>query len=111
MAVTELAIEPQVYTHGDVSPEIRDYARAKVLAALHHAPAPVLRLRVTLHATAPGHRADVQADVNGVGVHAHAVAETMQEAIDVLQERLRSQLRHMRRRPAQVTSSARYTSA
>jgi ribosome-associated translation inhibitor RaiA len=101
MTVTDLVLDPQVYLHGDVTPEAEEYARRKVLAALQHAPAPVLRIRLTLDATATGDRVDVQVDVNGTGVHVHAVGETMPEAIDLLQERLRSRLRHMRRRPAQ----------
>jgi ribosome-associated translation inhibitor RaiA len=101
MTVTDLVLEPQVYIHGEVTPEVESYARRKVLAALQHAPAPVLRIRLTLDATAHGDRIDVQVDVNGAGVHAHAVGETMPEAVDLLQERLRSQLRHLRRRPAQ----------
>jgi ribosomal subunit interface protein len=101
MTVTDLVIEPQVHTHGDVTPEAARYASEKVMAALRHAPAQVLHLRVTLDAAPSGDRVDVQVDVNGVGMHAHAVGETMQEATDLLQERLRSQLRHLRRRPAQ----------
>ncbi|MEU4422985.1 HPF/RaiA family ribosome-associated protein [Actinoplanes sp. NPDC024001] len=101
MTVSDLVIEPQVHTHGDVTPEAEDYAREKVISALHHAPAPLLRIRLNLDAAAPGPRIDVHADVNGVGIHVHAVGETMQEATDLLQERLRSRLRHMRRRPAQ----------
>jgi ribosomal subunit interface protein len=101
MTVTDLVIMPQVHTHGTVTPDATEYATAKVTAALHHAPAPVLRVRLTLDAAAPGDRVDVHVDVNGVGVHAHAVGETMQEATDLVQERLRSQLRHLRRRSAQ----------
>jgi ribosome-associated translation inhibitor RaiA len=101
MTVSDLVIEPQVRTHGGVTPEAREYAREKVTAAVQHAPEPVLRVRLTLEAAASGDRVDVQADVNGVGVHVHAVGSTMQEAIDIVQERLRSRLRHLRRRPAQ----------
>ncbi|MFD1367723.1 HPF/RaiA family ribosome-associated protein [Actinoplanes sichuanensis] len=101
MTVTDLVLDPQVHIHGTVSREVAGYARQKVLAALHHAPAPVLRIRLTLDSAAPGDRVDVQVDVNGAGVHVHAVGETMTEAVDLLQERLRSRLRHMRRRPAQ----------
>lgn len=102
MTVTDLAVGPQVYTHGHVTPEAEEYARAKVLTALQHAPAPVLRIRLTLDGTAYGDRVDVQVDVNGTGIHVHAVGETMQEATDLLQERLRSRLRHLRRRPRQA---------
>jgi hypothetical protein len=34
-------------------------------------------------------------------VHVHAVGTTLHEAIDAVQERLRSRLRRIRRRPAQ----------
>jgi ribosome-associated translation inhibitor RaiA len=92
---------PQVHTHGHVTPEATAYAVQKLQAALHHAPAPVLRSWLTLDAAAPGDRVEAHVDVNGVGVHVHAVGETLQEATDAMQERLRSRLRRIRRRPAQ----------
>jgi ribosome-associated translation inhibitor RaiA len=61
----------------------------------------VLRSWLTLDAAAPGDRVEAHVDVNGVGVHVHAVGETLQEATDAMQERLRSRLRRIRRRPAQ----------
>jgi len=92
---------PQVHTHGEVTPEATDYAVQKLQAALHHAPAPVLRSWLTLDAAAPGDRVEAHVDVDGVGVHVHAVGETLQEATDAMQERLRSRLRRIRRRPTQ----------
>jgi ribosome-associated translation inhibitor RaiA len=92
---------PQVHTHGNVTPEATAYAVQKLRAALHHAPAPVLRSWLTLDTAAPGDRVEAHVDVNGVGVHVHAVGETLQEATDAMQERLRSRLRRIRRRPAQ----------
>jgi ribosome-associated translation inhibitor RaiA len=94
-------IRPQVHTHGDVPPEAAAYAVRKLEAALHHAPAPVLRSWLTLDAAAPGDRVEAHVDVNGTGVHVHAVGATLQEATDAMQERLRSRLRRIRRRPAQ----------
>lgn len=94
-------LHPQVHTHGDVPADAREYALTKVEAALHHAPGRVLRTSLTLDAAAPGDRVDAHVDVDGVGVHVHAVGQTLQEATDLMQERLRSRLRRIRRRPAQ----------
>jgi ribosome-associated translation inhibitor RaiA len=94
-------LHPQVHTHGDVPADARAYAVAKVEAALHHAPGPVLRTSLTLDSAAPGDRVDAHVDVDGVGVHVHAVGETLQEATDLMQERLRSRLRRIRRHPTQ----------
>jgi ribosome-associated translation inhibitor RaiA len=101
MTRIEQVISPQVHTHGEVAPEAAAYAVTKLEAALHHAPAPVLRTSLTLDAAAPGDRVDAHVDVNGVGLHVHAVGETLQEATDLMQERLRSRLRRIRRRPQQ----------
>jgi ribosome-associated translation inhibitor RaiA len=101
MTRIDQAVQPQVHTHGEVAGEATEYAVRKVVAALHHAPAPVLRCRIDLDAAAPGDRVDAHLDLNGVGIHVHAVGSTLLEAIDVMQERLRSRLRHLRRRPAQ----------
>ncbi|MEV6348059.1 HPF/RaiA family ribosome-associated protein [Actinoplanes sp. NPDC051851] len=94
-------VHPQVHTHGDVSREATAYAVGKLEAALHHAPAPVIRTSLTLDSASYGDRVDAHVDVNGVGVHVHAVGETLQEATDLMQERLRSRLRRIRRRPHQ----------
>jgi ribosome-associated translation inhibitor RaiA len=98
MTSIEHVISPQVHTHGRVGPEAREYAVSKLTAALHHAPGPVLRTSLTLDAAAPGARVDAHVDVNGVGVHVHAVGATLQEATDLMQERLRSRLRRIRSR-------------
>ena len=105
MTRIDQVIHHQVHTHGDVGAEATTYAVDKLEAALHHAPAPVLRTSLTLDAAAPGDRVDAHVDVNGVGVHVHAVGETLQEATDLMQERLRSRLRRIRRRPQPGTSS------
>jgi ribosome-associated translation inhibitor RaiA len=101
MDLNEPAVGPQVHTHGNVKPEATTYAVDKLLAALHHAQGRVLRTSLTLDAAAPGDRVDAHVDVNGVGVHVHAVGATLQEATDLMQDRLRSRLRRIRRRPAQ----------
>jgi ribosome-associated translation inhibitor RaiA len=102
-------LHPQVHIHGDVPAEARAYAVTKVEAALHHAPGTVLRTSLTLDSAAPGDRVDAHVDVDGVGVHVHAVGETLQEATDLMQERLRSRLRRIRRRPAQGPRPPRLT--
>ncbi|MEV4347513.1 hypothetical protein AB0J83_23925 [Actinoplanes sp. NPDC049596] len=101
MTRTEQVISPQVHTHGEVGPEAAAYAVGKLTAALHHAPGPVLRSSLTIDSAAPGDRVDAHVDVNGVGLHVHAIGETLQEATDLMQERLRSRLRRIRRRPQQ----------
>lgn len=101
MTRIDQVINPQVHTHGTVPPEAAAYAVEKLEAALHHAPGTVLRTSLSLDSAAPGDRVDAHVDVNGVGVHVHAVGQTMQEATDAMQERLRSRLRRIRRRPTQ----------
>ncbi|GIM90913.1 HPF/RaiA family ribosome-associated protein [Paractinoplanes toevensis] len=100
MERVEQVINPQVHTHGEVPADATDYAVGKLTAALHHAPAPILRAELTLDSHAPGDRVDAHVDVNGAGVHVHAVGETFQEATDLMQDRLRSRLRRIRRHPA-----------
>lgn len=101
MTRIEQVVNPQVHTHGEVGPEATAYAVGKLTAALHHAPGPILRASLTLDSAAPGDRIDAHVDVNGAGVHVHAFGETLQEATDLMQERLRSRLHHLRRRPDQ----------
>jgi len=91
---------PTVRTHGLVDEATRAYAVRKLEAALHHAPAPVLRSWLVLDAAAPGDRVDAHVDVNGVPVHVHAVGMGLQEATDLMQQKLRSCLRRIRRRAA-----------
>ena len=98
MTRVDQLISPQVYTHGEVDPDATAYAVGKLEAALHHAPGPVLRTSLTLDTAAPGDRVDAHVDVNGIGLHVHAVGATLQEATDLMQERLRSRLRRIRRR-------------
>jgi ribosome-associated translation inhibitor RaiA len=97
MTRIDQVISPQVHSHGQVGRWVRDYAVDKLAAALQHAPGEVIRTSLTLDAAAPGNRVDAHVNVNGVGVHVHAVGESMQEAVDLLQERLRSRLHRLRR--------------
>jgi ribosome-associated translation inhibitor RaiA len=45
-------------------------------------------------------------NISGIHVHVHAVGETLQEATDIMQERLRSRLRRIRRRHGHDTPIA-----
>jgi len=101
MTRSDQVIHPQVHTHGKVDPDAMAYAVGKLEAALQHAPGPVLRTSLSLDAAAPGDRVDAHVDVNGVGLHVHAVGESLPEATDLMQDRLRSRLRRIRRRPQQ----------
>jgi ribosome-associated translation inhibitor RaiA len=94
-------ITSRVHVHGAVSGDARDYAVTKLEAALRHAPRRIVSSRLTIDAAAPGNRVDAHVNVNGVHVHVHAVGDTLTEATDRMQQRLRSCLRHIRRRPAQ----------
>ncbi|MEU4421561.1 HPF/RaiA family ribosome-associated protein [Actinoplanes sp. NPDC024001] len=98
MTRVDRVISPQMYIHGEVDADATAYAVEKLEAALHHAPGTVLRMSLTLDSAAPGQRVDAHVDVGGVGVHVHAVGATMQEATDLMQERLRSRLRRIRHR-------------
>jgi ribosome-associated translation inhibitor RaiA len=107
MTLIEPVLNPQVHTHGEVPPEARAYAVEKLEAALHHAPAPVIHLSLILDADAPGDRVDVHVDVNGAALHVHAFGATQQEAADLMEERLRSRLRRIRRHPGGSRASLR----
>lgn len=92
---------PRIHTRGPVDEMACSYAVEKLAAALHHAPAPVLQSWLTVDAEAPGNRVDAHVDVNGVPVHVHASGVTLQEATDLMQQKLRSRLRRLRRHPDQ----------
>ena len=94
-------ITSHVHVHGAVSRGARAYAVSKLEAALQHAPRRIVSSRLTIDAAAPGNRVDAHVNVNGVHLHVHAVGATLNEATDLMQHRLRSRLRHIRRRPAQ----------
>jgi ribosome-associated translation inhibitor RaiA len=94
-------ITSHVHVHGAVPGAARAYAMAKLEAALRHAPRRIVSSRLTIDAAAPGNRIDAHVNVNGVHVHVHAAGATLTEATDLMQQRLRSRLQHIRRRPAQ----------
>jgi hypothetical protein len=48
MAIAPQPFTPQLYLDGPVPSEAIQYAVTKVETALHHAPAPVLHVRLTL---------------------------------------------------------------
>ncbi|MFI8458032.1 hypothetical protein [Kitasatospora sp. NPDC085464] len=76
---TPIAPDIRVETRGEVSLAAPDYARAKLLAVVErqHEPAVV--------------------DLNGRPVRAHVAAATMQEAVDLLQDRLTARLARVHR--------------
>lgn len=95
------AFTPQVRLDGPVRSDAVEYAVAKVEAALHHAPAPVLRVRLTLcepDRVKPTNHSRVQVDVdlNGTHVGAHADGASLHEAVDLMQDKLRARLARAR---------------
>jgi ribosome-associated translation inhibitor RaiA len=101
MTPVHCGITSPVHVHGVVSRRARAYAVAKLETALQHATRRILSSRLTIEAAAPENRVNAHVNVNGVHVHVHAVGSTLTEATDVMQERLRSRFRLIRRRPAQ----------
>src|SRR3712207_1049206 len=96
MPQLENVVVPEVRTHGRVPSAMSAYAVDKTVVALHHAARPVLFVRLNLDSVPTGNRADAHVDVNGTVLHVHGNGETLQEAIDIMQERLRSGLRRLR---------------
>ncbi|MFE0459032.1 HPF/RaiA family ribosome-associated protein [Kitasatospora sp. NPDC058965] len=95
------ATEVLVETRGEVTSAAPDYARAKMLAVLGRLDEPVLAARVKLtqeanHAMAKPSLAQAVVDLNGRPVRAHVAAATMQEAVDLLQDRLNSRIARLR---------------
>ncbi len=92
-----MAVEPQdiaVTTRGEVTDSAATYAAEKVGRVLELAPMPVLRARVELHqhpnpSLERPSLAKAGVDVNGQLVRAKATAVTMEEAIDLVEARLR----------------------
>ena len=89
-----------VAVHGKVSSGVNAYARRKVEQTAKLAPGPVLSARVTFD-RAPNPAVErpalVQAtlDVNGRLVSATAAGRRFEEAIDLLEARLRHRLEHL----------------
>ncbi|MGW6686861.1 hypothetical protein [Streptomyces sp. NPDC054961] len=87
-------IDVLVNKRGPVPEGASEYVRAKMLAAIAHVGPPVLavRAKLTQAADPPASRpaiAQAVVDVNGHPVRAHCAADTMFEAVDLLQERPR----------------------
>jgi ribosome-associated translation inhibitor RaiA len=57
----------------------------------------VLEVQLLLESMSSGDWAVAHVDADGVTLHAHAMAPSVREAVDLMQERLHSQLRHLRR--------------
>ncbi|MFJ7910695.1 HPF/RaiA family ribosome-associated protein [Kitasatospora sp. NPDC096204] len=90
-----------VTTRGEVALAAPDYARTKLLAVLERLDEPVLSVRVRLtqepnHAVARPSTAQATIDLNGRPVRAHVAAATMQEAVDLLQDRLNARIARVR---------------
>jgi hypothetical protein len=94
-------LQVQVVTkHGEVAPDMQAYARHKIGQLAKRAPGPVLLARVKLE-RAPDPALDRPAwaqgmlDVNGRLVRAQVAARQLDEAIDLLEARLRDGLEHL----------------
>ncbi|MQS17098.1 HPF/RaiA family ribosome-associated protein [Streptomyces kaniharaensis] len=95
------ATDVLVATRGEVSLAAPEYARTKLLAVLERLDEPVLTARVKLtqeanHAVARPSIAQATLDLNGRRVRAHVAATTMQEAVDLLQDRLNARIARLR---------------
>ncbi|MFG2910408.1 HPF/RaiA family ribosome-associated protein [Kitasatospora sp. NPDC048286] len=95
------AADVLVTTRGEVSLAAPEYARTKLLAVLERLDEPVLSARVRLtqepnHAVAKPSTAQATLDLNGRPVRAHVAAATVQEAIDLLQDRLNARIARVR---------------
>lgn len=95
-----MATNLQIAIRGDVGAKAKEYARNKIGRLAKFAQAPVLFARVKL-AVEPDPARDrpviAQAlfDIDGTPVRAHVAARDMQEAIDILEDRLRRRLEHL----------------
>ena len=106
-----------VSVHGEVSRHVHAYASHKIGQLARLAPGPVLSGRVTFdQAPDPGverpAQVQVTLDVNGRVVRATAAARHFEEAIDLVEARLRHGLEHLaghlrqsRRRQAAATAA------
>ncbi|TQF02808.1 HPF/RaiA family ribosome-associated protein [Kitasatospora acidiphila] len=98
---TAPATDVLVETRGEVTLAAPDYARTKILAVLGRLDEPVVAARVKLtqepnHAMAKPSLAQAVVDLNGRPVRAHVAAATMQEAVDLLQDRLNARIARVR---------------
>ncbi|MGN6245639.1 MAG: ribosome hibernation promotion factor [Motilibacteraceae bacterium] len=93
-------LEVQVEAPDDVAAVDRDYARDKVAALGQRIGRPVLYARVRLtvshdRAVLRPHGARAQLDVDGRPLRAHASAQSVREAVDALDARLRDRLERL----------------
>jgi ribosome-associated translation inhibitor RaiA len=91
-------IPVRTMTHGAVPERAQEFAVAKVRSVLQHVTRPVLAARVTLTmsadpAVARPAVAQATIDVNGRILRAEATGRTMRDAIELMADRLRAQLR------------------
>jgi len=87
----------EVVSHGQVPADLVEYAREKMIGLARYTGEPVLHLRIKLAtshdpAVARPAEAQVDVDVNGRLLRAHAAAPTLRQAIDLTQDRLRRRL-------------------
>jgi hypothetical protein len=97
MGSVRTPLKPQLHIDGQVAAEAVAYAVTKVETVLHHAPAPVLHVRLSLRqsvrtAATERPQARVNVDLNGMYVGARAAGATIREAVDRMQDRLRTRL-------------------
>jgi hypothetical protein len=90
-------VQIQVRSRDDRYPRICEYAREKVAVALRRTSEPILYARVWLDrapdpAVARPAVATVEVDLNGTVVHARGDGTTQVEAIDRMQDRLRTRI-------------------
>lgn len=92
--------EPTASTHGKVPHGAVDYAKRKVEALYRAAPRPVVHatIRLELEAKAGLERpatTEVSLDLSGRDVRAKVAAPTLHESIDLVEDRLRRQLKRL----------------
>ena len=104
-------LEVSVSSRGDVDEQSKDYAREKISRVAAYTDAPILVASVKLHqepnpSQARPAMAEAVLDVNGRPVRAHVAASAMEEAIDLLEDRLKRRLDRYRGRREAARRSA-----
>ncbi len=99
----DVADDVVVSSHGSVSQTDQAYARTKVARLWRHTSAPIVFAKIDLRMAADPARsrpaeARAEVDLNGRVVCAHATSATFFEAIDMLDTRLRRQIRRLEER-------------
>jgi ribosome-associated translation inhibitor RaiA len=93
----------EIVARGDVGANAKAYARSKITRVARFAGEPILLARVKLAVAGDPARdrpalAQAMLDVNGTPVRAHTAARDLEEAVDLLEERLRDRLEHLSQR-------------